>query len=180
MSWIARRESPEFGEIMRKAAVCAVLVWLAGAGVAQTPETASKPLAETWLWVRLANASLAWNLHAGRWSIDQTMVDGQWAMRWDEPQMIDGHPITWVQTKFRLSCPDGTAEKLYQEELDAGLRAIFEITDGEPYEIQPGTPDHYMNQLYCENKQFANVNEADGVINMINALSAAAPKPATP
>ena len=159
---------------------------LAGSAFAQTPVQApaqaapaqptAKPEAQLWAYLRFSDGAMAWNLHAGRWSENNTIAEGQRLLWYAKPNVVDGLSIVWAQDFWKIACPASTLQVKSGEELGAGLQTLFTYKPGQPKPIAPNTPDNILKLVYCDNKTIEGVLFADGIIEVMSAMSKPAEK----
>ena len=56
------------------------------------------------------------------------------------------------------------------EELTAGLGTAFTLNGGEPFAIQENSPEHVLKRVYCDNAEYGGVQQADGIIAVMDAM----------
>jgi hypothetical protein len=151
----------------------AVSLMLAGGAFAQTPvpaAPANKPPEQLWAYLRFSDGAMAWNLHAGRWSENNTIAEGQRLVWYAKPLVVDGVSIVWAQDFWKIACTANTLQIKSGEELGAGLQTLFTLRTGEPKAIAASTPDSILKAVYCDNKTVEGVQFADGIIEVMSAM----------
>ena len=156
---------------MRIIVLAAVAAMLAGSAQAQTPTEAPKPAQPQMLvFLRFADGAMGWNLEAGRWFNNNDTVEGQRLVYYAKPLEVDGTQIVWAQEFWRIQCKANTYQIKSGEELTAGLGTAFTLNGGEPFAIQENSPEHVLKRVYCDNAEYGGVQQADGIIAVMDAM----------
>lgn len=160
---------------MRKLMFAIAAAMLAGQATGQTPPATPKPPpGDMWVYIRLADGAMGWNLEAGRWFDNNDTAEGQRLIYYAEPQDVDGVKIVWAQEFWRIRCKANTYQIKNGEELTAGLATAFKLNEGAPVPIRDSSMEWVLKRVYCDNVEISGARHATGIIEAMDGMRAPA------